>query len=111
MREHVDGFSGSITSVRQFKHGQSNPTFMLSDSRRHYIMRKNPPGKLLPSAHAVDREYRIITALQETDVPVPRTYALCVCKRGLDGIASSDTAQMYGIYVKFLSDVAWQAIE
>ena len=76
MREHVDGFSGTLT-VRQFKHGQSNPTFILSDADRRYVLRKKPPGKLLKSAHAVDREYRIISALQDTDVPVPKTYALC----------------------------------
>ena len=77
MRKHVEGFSGSIASVRQFKYGQSNPTFILSDPGHNYVMRKKPPGKLLPSAHAVDREYRIISALQVTDVPVPKTYALC----------------------------------
>jgi aminoglycoside phosphotransferase (APT) family kinase protein len=76
MREHVDGFSGTL-EVRQFKYGQSNPTFILSDANRRYVMRKKPPGKLLKSAHAVDREHRIISALQETDVPVPKTYALC----------------------------------
>jgi len=77
MRDHVDGFSGTIVSVRQFKYGQSNPTFILGDSRRSYVMRKKPPGKLLPSAHAVEREYRIISSLQDTNVPVPKTYSLC----------------------------------
>lgn len=77
MRDHVDGFSGTIVSVRQFKYGQSNPTFILGDSRRSYVMRKKPPGRLLPSAHAVEREYRIISALQDTNVPVPKTYSLC----------------------------------
>jgi aminoglycoside phosphotransferase (APT) family kinase protein len=76
MRENVEGFSGNLT-VNQFKGGQSNPTFLLSDANKRYVMRKKPPGKLLPSAHAVDREYRVITALKDTDVPVPRTYALC----------------------------------
>ncbi len=77
MREHVDGFSGRLVSVRQFKYGQSNPTFVLEDKTSRYVLRKKPPGKLLPSAHAVDREYRIISALQQTDVPVPKAYALC----------------------------------
>jgi len=76
LRGAIEGFSGPLT-VRQFKHGQSNPTFILDDGRRRYILRKKPPGKLLPSAHAVEREYRILTALQHTDVPVPRTFALC----------------------------------
>lgn len=76
MRANVEGFEGAL-SVEQFKGGQSNPTFLLSDARRKYVLRRKPPGKLLPSAHAVDREYRIITALRDTDVPVARTYALC----------------------------------
>jgi aminoglycoside phosphotransferase (APT) family kinase protein len=76
MREQVPGFSGPL-EVEQFKGGQSNPTFRLRAGGRTYVMRRKPPGKLLPSAHAVDREYRVITALAETGVPVPRTYALC----------------------------------
>ncbi|HXZ48501.1 MAG TPA: phosphotransferase [Usitatibacter sp.] len=76
MREHVEGFSGPL-AVEQFRGGQSNPTFRLSAGGRSYVMRRKPPGKLLPSAHAVDREYRVITALAKTDVPVARTYALC----------------------------------
>jgi len=76
MREHVEGFSGPLT-VRQFRGGQSNPTYYLDTPARDYVLRRKPPGKLLPSAHAVDREYKVITALGATDVPVPRTYALC----------------------------------
>jgi aminoglycoside phosphotransferase (APT) family kinase protein len=76
MREHVEGFSGALT-VEQFKGGQSNPTYRLSAGGKSYVMRRKPPGKLLPSAHAVDREYRVITALAASDVPVPRTYCLC----------------------------------
>src|SRR5262245_45876102 len=76
MREHVDGFRGPLT-VRQFHGGQSNPTYYLEAASAKYVLRRKPPGKLLPSAHAVDREYRVITALGRTDVPVPRTYALC----------------------------------
>jgi aminoglycoside phosphotransferase (APT) family kinase protein len=74
--EHVDGFSGDLT-VEQFKGGQSNPTFMLTAGGRRYVMRRKPPGVLLPSAHAVDREFRVISALAGSDVPVPRTHALC----------------------------------
>jgi aminoglycoside phosphotransferase (APT) family kinase protein len=76
MREHVPGFEGTL-EVQQFRGGQSNPTFRLQAGGRAYVMRRKPPGKLLPSAHAVDREYRVITALATTDVPVARTYALC----------------------------------
>ena len=57
--------------------GQSNPTFRLRADGRSYVLRKQPEGELLPSAHAVDREYRVITALGRTDVPVPRTYCYC----------------------------------
>jgi aminoglycoside phosphotransferase (APT) family kinase protein len=76
MREHVEGFTGPLT-VRQFHGGQSNPTYYLEAPSGKYVLRRKPPGKLLPSAHAVDREYRVLTALGATDVPVPRTYALC----------------------------------
>src|SRR5262249_29260668 len=62
MRAHVPGFTGSLT-VRQFVGGQSNPTYCLRDDAHDYVLRRKPPGKLLPSAHAVDREYRVITAL------------------------------------------------
>src|SRR5690349_18587993 len=74
MRAHVEGFRGPL-EVEQFKGGQSNPTYRLSAGGRRYVMRRKPPGKLLPSAHAVDREYRVVTALAKTDVPVARTYA------------------------------------
>jgi aminoglycoside phosphotransferase (APT) family kinase protein len=63
--------------VEQFKGGQSNPTFLLQVGQQKYVMRRKPPGKLLPSAHAVDREYRVISALAGTDVPVAKAYALC----------------------------------
>ncbi len=73
MEKHVEGFSGAITA-HQFQGGQSNPTYHLAAGGQEYVLRRKPPGKLLPSAHAVDREYRVITALQGTGVPVPRTY-------------------------------------
>src|SRR2546430_703554 len=76
MRVHVAGFDGPLT-VKQFRGGQSNPTYYLTAGGREYVVRRKPPGKLLPSAHAVDREYRVITALGTTGFPVPRTYALC----------------------------------
>jgi len=76
LRAHVDGFNGELT-VEQFKGGQSNPTFKLTAGRRHYVLRRKPPGNLLPSAHAVDREFRVISALAGTDVPVAKAYVLC----------------------------------
>ena len=78
MTKNVEGFRGPL-SVLQFEGGQSNPTFHLTDGGgRMSVLRKKPPGKLLPSAHQVDREYRVIKALSDhTDVPVPRPYALC----------------------------------
>ena len=76
MSEHVDGYTGSL-QVLQFKGGQSNPTFWLADAERQYALRKKPPGKLLQSAHMVDREYRVMNALADTDVPTAKMYALC----------------------------------
>ena len=67
-----------IREVEQFKGGQSNPTYRLTDSQgRRYVLRRKPPGKLLPSAHAVEREYRVIKALYETQFPVARPHVLC----------------------------------
>ncbi len=76
MEDHVEGFSGKL-EVEQFKGGQSNPTYLLSAGGIKYVLRRKPPGTLLKSAHAVDREYRVITALGQTDVPVAKTYCLC----------------------------------
>ena len=76
MDEHVDGFKGPI-EVSKFKGGQSNPTYMITTPTKKYVLRRKPPGKLLPSAHAVDREYKVMTALGGMNFPVPKTYALC----------------------------------
>jgi aminoglycoside phosphotransferase (APT) family kinase protein len=76
MRQNVDEGIRTV-EVEQFKGGQSNPTFLVRANGKRYVMRRKPPGKLLPSAHAVDREYRVITALAKTDVPVAKSYALC----------------------------------
>jgi len=76
MRQNVDSSAGALT-VAQFKGGQSNPTYLVDDGRHRYALRRKPPGKLLPSAHAVDREYRVMKALALTDVPVPKMHALC----------------------------------
>ena len=64
--------------VRQFQGGQSNPTYLLESGGRQYVLRKKPPGKVLPSAHQVDREYRVMKALGEhSEVPVPAMHVLC----------------------------------
>ncbi len=76
MQENVEGFSG-VLKVEEFAGGQSNPTYLLSAGDQRLVLRRKPPGKLLKSAHAVDREYRVLTALQDTDVPTAKTYALC----------------------------------
>ncbi|MBV9532607.1 MAG: phosphotransferase family protein, partial [Bradyrhizobium sp.] len=76
MREHVEGYCGPL-SVLQFKGGQSNPTYRLDTPSRSYVMRRKPFGKLLPSAHAVDREFRVISALGKRGFPVAQAYALC----------------------------------
>jgi aminoglycoside phosphotransferase (APT) family kinase protein len=74
---HVKGFAGPLT-VEQFTKGQSNPTYLLRTPGQEYVLRRKPPGPVLASAHAVDREYRVMSALGgHTNVPVPRTYVLC----------------------------------
>ncbi len=72
----VPGYAGPL-QVEQFKGGQSNPTFLLVTPGARYVLRRKPPGKLLPSAHAVDREYRVISALYRAGIPVARSFALC----------------------------------
>src|SRR5882757_6462 len=72
----IAGFRGPIR-VQQFVHGQSNPTYLLETASQRYVLRRKPPGVLLPSAHAVDREFRVMRALLPTDVPVPRTMCYC----------------------------------
>lgn len=76
MEANVEGFAGPL-QLFQFKGGQSNPTYQVVTPAQKYVLRKKPGGKLLPSAHAVDREYRVISALYPTGFPVARTYGLC----------------------------------
>src|SRR5258705_9139935 len=76
MRDHLDGFRGPLAAER-FEGGQSNPTYKLAGATGTYVLRRKPLGHLLPSAHAVDREYRVMRSLADTAVPVPRVYALC----------------------------------
>ena len=76
LHTHVDGFQGPL-DVSQFKGGQSNPTYLLQAASGSYVLRRKPPGQLLKSAHAVDREFRVISALHASGFPVPRPYILC----------------------------------
>ena len=79
LRAQVEGFSGELR-IEQFKGGQSNPTFKLSAGDRHYVLRTKPApaAKLLPSAHAIDREFRVMDALSKAGFPAARQYALCL---------------------------------
>ena len=77
MKANVSGYEGPLT-VSQFKGGQSNPSFRLDTPTHSYVMRRKPLGKLLPSAHAVDREFKVISALHPQGFPVAKPWALCV---------------------------------
>ena len=81
LRDHLAGYRGGL-EVQQFDSGHSNPTFFLSaemagGKRQHFVLRKKPPGQLVASAHQVDREFRVISALAQTDVPVAPAHFLC----------------------------------
>jgi len=76
LQEKIPGFGGPLT-VQQFRGGQSNPTFKLLTPHKDYVLRRKPAGVLLASAHAVDREYKVITALYGSKVPVAKTHVLC----------------------------------
>jgi aminoglycoside phosphotransferase (APT) family kinase protein len=122
LADHLDGFAGPLT-VRQFEGGQSNPTYHLHTPARDYVLRKKPPGQLLPSAHQVDREYRVMTALRGSGVPVPPTCVMCTddtivgtpffvmaCVEGrvfrqphLPGVPAADRRAMYDDMVDVLA--------
>jgi len=76
LRAHVADVGADLV-VEQYQGGQSNPTYRITAGARRLVLRRKPPGDLLPSAHAVDREYRVMSALADTGVPVPRMLALC----------------------------------
>jgi len=76
MQSNIEGFKGPL-EVKQFKGGQSNPTYLLTASSGKYVLRRKPPGKLLKSAHAVEREFRVMSALFAADFPVPEPLVLC----------------------------------
>jgi aminoglycoside phosphotransferase (APT) family kinase protein len=76
LEANIEEFKGPLTASK-FAGGQSNPTFKIDAASGFYVLRRQPPGKLLKSAHAVDREYRVLAALADTDVPVAKVYHLC----------------------------------
>jgi aminoglycoside phosphotransferase (APT) family kinase protein len=73
---HLEGFAGGLT-IRQFRGGQSNPTFFLESGSKRYVLRKKPPGQLLPSAHMIEREYRVMHALRDSGLPIINARLLC----------------------------------
>jgi len=77
--KHLPDFNSPM-SISQFRGGQSNPTYHIGMGNNEYVLRKKPPGKLLPSAHAVDREYRVLSALMDTGIPVPRVLHFCAAE-------------------------------
>lgn len=76
LRQHLPGYAGQ-PELQQFDGGVSNPTFLLHSGDRGYVLRKKPRGVLLPTAHMIEREYRLYRALQDSDVPVPKVHLLC----------------------------------
>src|SRR5690242_21130897 len=76
LARNIPGFAGPL-ALKQFKGGQSNPTYLIETPARRYVLRRKPPGQLLPSAHAVDREFRVITALDREAFPVARPQLYC----------------------------------
>jgi aminoglycoside phosphotransferase (APT) family kinase protein len=76
LTKEIKGFAGPLTA-KQFKGGQSNPTYLLETPSRKYVLRRKPPGKLLPSAHAVDREFKVISALSAQSFPVAEPLVYC----------------------------------
>ena len=76
LEAHINDFNG-LSRAEKFSDGQSNPTYLLTANSGQYVLRKQPSGELLKSAHAVDREFRVIAALADTDVPVARAFHLC----------------------------------
>ena len=132
VRQHVQAFDGPLR-LQQFSHGQSNPTYLLSTEQFRCVLRKQPHGKLLRSAHAIDREYRIMAALSSTDVPVPRMLAYCAdaavvgtpfyLMQFVDGRVFKDAAlsdlrplERYGVYLAMcdvlvrIHRVDWRAL-
>lgn len=100
LEDHLEGFERPMT-LRQFEGGQSNPTYFLEAGGREYVLRKKPPGTLLPSAHNVAREYRVMTALNEAGFAAPRTYLMCED----ESIAGTEFYVMEKVQGRVLRDV------
>jgi aminoglycoside phosphotransferase (APT) family kinase protein len=132
LKGRLPGLTGRI-EVAQMQGGRSNPTFLLREDGLEWVLRKQPPGTLLPSAHAVDREYRVLTALGHTDVPVPQTFLFCddrsvigtpfyVMQRmrgrvshdsAIPGVPAAERAAMYQAVIEILArihKVDWKAL-
>lgn len=121
---HQAGFAGPL-KIHQFEGGQSNPTFLLEAGSGTYVLRKQPPGELLPSAHQVDREYRVMFGLAGTGVPVPGMRCLCMDKdviganfyvmdyvdgrmysdASLPGVSPADRSAIYHSLAKVLAEL------
>lgn len=101
MLDHVEGFKAPMT-LAQFKGGQSNPTYAIASPSGGYVLRRKPPGKLLPSAHAVDREFRVISALHKAGYPVPKPYCLCDDE--------TITGTMFYIMEKVEGRILWESL-
>lgn len=101
----VPGFRGPL-SVRQFLHGQSNPTYLVESSANRCVLRRKPPGALLPSAHAVDREFRLMRALRSTAVPVPRMLSYCAD----EAVVGTEFYLMEYVEGRILEDVGLDAM-
>lgn len=95
----IPGFRGPMTATK-FEGGQSNPTFKIEAASGEYVLRRQPPGKLLPSAHAVDREFRVMKALAKTAVPVPEVIHLCE--------DTSIIGSMFYVMVFYHGDICWE---
>lgn len=124
LKDRLPGFGGDLT-VQQFRGGQSNPTFLLETGGRNFVLRKKPPGDLLPSAHAVDREFKVISALAGSGVPVPTPHILCedtsvigqmfyvmshvpgriMMTRDLAGCSKAERGQIYGNMIQVLANL------
>ncbi|TXS96461.1 phosphotransferase family protein [Parahaliea maris] len=106
LEHHQQGFTGPLR-IRQFEGGQSNPTFLLESPSGKYVLRKQPPGELLPSAHQVDREYRVMSALAPTNVPVPAMRCLCMDK----GVIGANFYVMDYVPSRIFADASLPGVE
>ena len=105
MKQHVEGYQGPL-KVLQFKGGQSNPTYELVTPTAAYVLRRKPPGVLLPSAHAVDREFQVISALAAQGFPVAKPHALCLDESVIGSIFATIYAKITRIAPEKASELS-----